>query len=94
MPIDVNEIQRTMVVSLNKTILKEIAQDPTAHVLNLDTIKVEEVMNWLSSRHSQEFGRFGIYDLNDRKNVAEWFITQMQEFYNYQAGINHNSLSV
>jgi hypothetical protein len=77
-----------MVVSLNKTILKEIAQDPAAPILNLNTVRLEVIMNWLSSRQSQEFGRFGIYDMNDRKNVAEWFLHQIMAFYNYQAGID------
>lgn len=74
-------------IAINKALLQDIAAKPSIRVLNLDDISLEDVEEFLLSRHSQEFGRFGIFDSKDRKNVAQWFVRQMMEFYDYRSGI-------
>ena len=71
-------------VAINKALLKDIAAKPSLRVMNLDDLSLREVEDYLISTHCQEWGRFGIYDTQDRRNVAEWFIRQMIELYEFR----------
>ena len=79
-------------VAINRALLTQIAEKPSLRVLNLDDISLREVEDYLISTHCQEWGRFGIYDKKDRRNVAEWFIRQMVEFYEHRNGISHGNV--
>lgn len=76
-------------IAINKALLGDLAAKPSLRVLNLDDISLREVEDYLLSTHCQEWGRFGIWDTQDRRNVAEWFIRQMVELYEFRAQERH-----
>ncbi len=82
---DLNLVTRQLSLQLNRQALEKLSLKPATPLLLIEGITNEEVVNWLESKHSQEFARFSIKDDEDKREVAEWFIRNIRDFYTYRA---------
>ena len=82
--LDWRTLTRDLALRLNRAELEKLSKKPAQPLLLLEGIRIEEVMEWISSGNSQEFGRFSIKDAEDCREVAEWFIRKVNEFYTFR----------
>lgn len=87
---ELNRVTRELSLQLNRIALEKLTIKPSQPILLIEGISTHEVMEWIESRRSQEFGRFSVKDDDDREEVAKWFIKAIKEFYNYTAA-QHSS---
>lgn len=81
---DLSEVQKQFALVLNKQVLRDIAEEPTSRILNLDRLSVEQLMVFMTSQHSQSWGRFDVGRMDTCQMAAEWFMKQLNALYEFR----------
>jgi len=83
---DLNRFEQELALELNKKIIREVRDNPTARLINLDGITIESVKEYLHSLGSVTWSIYSIDSDPGDELAAKWFIRQLGAFYSFQAG--------
>lgn len=80
-----NDISDALIVTMNKSILGVLSEEPTTRVLSLENIE-EDCLSWLKSLPDMMWARFPNMSLEEQKYNAKWLAKQIERLYNHVAG--------
>lgn len=78
--IDISEILR---IELNNAIIKQIKTNPSARVLNIDEVSIEDLEKYLSTTNVILWANWIISDSDGANKAAQWIKNVLDELYVY-----------
>ena len=77
------DISNELTIELNKAILKTLSTNPTARILNLDELRIDELKKFLQEKHSILWANWSVISEDSLEQAAEWFKVQIDNLYSY-----------
>ncbi len=77
----VTKINSLVAMQLNKVILRDIEQKPNSKILNLDKVTLDEIKDYILSKHSTEWARRSVLSDDGLEAASLWFKDELDKFY-------------
>ena len=89
---DLGKFEQDLALEVNKAIMRDVKEDPTARLLNIDRITEDDVKEFLHQIGATTWGVFTVYNSPGDELAAKWFLSQLGRFYEFNARRSSGSL--
>jgi hypothetical protein len=75
------ELTDAVVININKAILQAVAQKPSSPLINLEDATIEQIKEFLGSKHTSNWSIFSISSEDSLEKAATWFQGELGKFH-------------